>query len=127
MLQAFIAKFYEAVIIALTAFLLLAVVGFGVQTWRVNHWESKAQNAKNDCYDKILEINQEHQKSLTEKQNTINQVSADYEKSKSEQRVQVETVTKEVQKIVERPVYINECFDDDGLSELNSLISSGTK
>lgn len=110
LITGFITKFYEAVIIFLAVFLLLALIGFGVQTWRVNHWESKAQNAKTDCYNKISEMLQEQQKALAEKQNIINQVSADYEKAKSEQRVQVETVTREVQKIIECPVYLNSCF-----------------
>ncbi len=39
MIKAFIAKFYEAVIIFLTAFLLLTLIGFGVQTWRVSSWQ----------------------------------------------------------------------------------------
>jgi len=39
MIKAFIAKFYEAVIIFLAAFLLLALIGFGVQTWRVSSWQ----------------------------------------------------------------------------------------
>ena len=39
MIQTFIAKFYEAVIISLAAFLLLALIGFGVQTWRVSAWQ----------------------------------------------------------------------------------------
>ena len=39
MIKAFIAKFYEAVIIFLTAFLLLALIGLGVQTWRASTWQ----------------------------------------------------------------------------------------
>lgn len=39
MIKAFIAKFYEAVIIFLAAFLLLALIGFGVQTWRASTWQ----------------------------------------------------------------------------------------
>lgn len=39
MIKAFIAKFYEAVIIFLAAFLLLTLIGFGVQTWRVSSWQ----------------------------------------------------------------------------------------
>ncbi len=35
-----------------------------------------------------------------------------------------EAGTSELQTIVERPVYLNSCFDDDGLSKLNSLIAS---
>ncbi len=48
-------------------------------------------------------------------------MSADYEAAKSEQHVQVETVTREVQKIIDRPVYLNHCFDDDGLSNSTHL------
>ena len=47
-----------------------------------------------------------------------------YEAEKSNQRVKVETVTREVQKIIDRDVYNNVCFDDDGKSAINSLIAS---
>lgn len=50
--------------------------------------------------------------------------SEDYEKLKSEQRVKTETITREVQKIVERPVYLNVCFDGDGVSAINRLITN---
>ena len=63
-------------------------------------------------------------KALTEKQNQFNQVSADYEKLRSEQNTKVETVTREVQKIVERPIYFNRCIDDDGVHQINSLIEA---
>ncbi len=60
---------------------------------------------------------------MAEKQNAINQVSADYEKAKSEQRIKAETVTRELQKIIDRTVYKQFCFDD-GVSAVNSLIAS---
>ncbi|WP_180128910.1 MULTISPECIES: hypothetical protein, partial [unclassified Acinetobacter] len=90
-----------------------------------NHLSGKLRKADEQCNAKIQEIEQKHLKALAEKQNLINQVSADYETLKSEQRVQIETVTREVQKIIERPVYRNDCFDDDGVQQLNSLIASG--
>lgn len=90
-----------------------------------NHLAGKLRIAGEQCKAKIQEIEQKHLKALAEKQNIINQVSADYETLKSEQRVQVETVTREVQKIIERPVYRNDCFDSDGVQQLNSLITSG--
>ena len=90
-----------------------------------NHLSGKLRKADEQCNAKIQEIEQKHLKALAEKQNLINQVSADYETLKSEQRVQVETVTREVQKIIERPVYRNDCFDSNGLQQLNSLIASG--
>ncbi|MCU4518615.1 hypothetical protein KTI62_00165 [Acinetobacter schindleri] len=39
MIKAFIAKFYEAVIVFLAAFLLLVLIGLGVQTWRASTWQ----------------------------------------------------------------------------------------
>ncbi|MFW1954336.1 hypothetical protein ACG91D_01870 [Acinetobacter guillouiae] len=41
MMQAFLAKFYETVIIVLAVFLLLAITALGIQSWRVNHFKSE--------------------------------------------------------------------------------------
>jgi len=91
-----------------------------------NNLSGKLRKSSEQCTAKIQAIEQKHLKALTEKQNQINQVSADYEATRSEQRVQVETVTREVQKIIDRPVYLNHCFDDDGVSAINSLITGDT-
>jgi len=91
-----------------------------------NHLSKELRTADEQCTAKIQKIKQANLKALATKQNEINKVSADYETLKSEQRVQVETVTREVQKIIERPVYSNNCFDADGLQQLNSLIASGS-
>ena len=97
---------------------------FFCQLFYTNHLSKKLRVASEQCTAKIQKIEQKHIKALAEKQNTINQVSADYEKAKSEQRIKVETVTREVQKIIDRPVYQQFCFDDDGVSAVNSLIAS---
>ena len=89
-----------------------------------NHLSGQLKEADSKCIAKIQEIEQKHLKALAEKQNKINEVSADYEAEKSMQRVKVETVTREVQKIIDRPVYQQHCFDDDGVSAINSLISN---
>ena len=91
-----------------------------------NHLSGKLRKADQQCAAKIQQIEQKHLKALTEKQNQINQMSSDYEATRSEQRVQVETVTREVQKIINRPVYLNHCFDDNGVSAINSLITGDT-
>ena len=92
-----------------------------------NHLAGELKDAESKCSAKILKIEQVHQKALLDKQNEINKVSSDYEAEKSKQKVRVETVTREVQKIIDRPVYLNHCFDDDGLQQLNSLIASGAE
>ena len=91
-----------------------------------NHLSGQLKEADSKCIAKIQEIEQKHLKALAEKQNKINEVSADYEAERSKQRVEVETVTREVQKIIDRPVYQQHCFDDDGVSAINSLITNGS-
>lgn len=110
-------KYKHWIAIAVFFFLWVGQIAY------TNHLSGKLRKASEQCTAKIQKIEQQHLKALAEKQNTINQVSADYEKAKSEQRVQVETVTREVQKIIERPVYQQHCFDDDGVSAINSLIT----
>ncbi len=113
-------KFKHWIAIAVFFFLWLGQVAY------TNHLSGKLRKADQQCAAKIQQIEQKHLKALTEKQNQINQMSSDYEAAKSEQRVQVETVTREVQKIIDRPVYLNHCFDDDGVSAINSLITGNT-
>jgi uncharacterized protein YlxW (UPF0749 family) len=110
-------KYKKWIAIAVFIFLYLVQIAY------TNHLATKLKNAESACSAKIQKLKDDQQKSLIEKQNKINKVSADYEQLKSEQRVKVETVTREVQKIVERPVYSNICIDADGLRIINSLIS----
>lgn len=46
-----------------------------------------------------------------------------HEKTKSAIEVRYETITKEVQHVVEKPVYRNVCLDDDGLRVLGGAIA----
>lgn len=41
---------------------------------------------------------------------------------KAKTEIRYVTVTKEVEKLVERPVYLGQCFDDDGVRALNAQI-----
>lgn len=113
-------KYKKWIAIAVFIFLYMGQIAY------TNHLAGKLKVAESKCTAKIQKIKQANLKALAAKQNEINKVSADYETLKSEQRVQVETVTREVQKIIERPVYSNNCFDADGLQQLNSLIASGS-
>ena len=104
----------------------ILMILLGCQTWLTNKYVDDLNKAEIKCTEKIQKIKDDQQKVLVEKQNDINKVSADYEQLKSEQRIITETKIREVQKIIDRPVYLNHCFDDDGLQQLNSLIASGT-
>lgn len=85
----------------------------------------KLKDAEAKCQQRIQAIEQAQYKALNEANAKANQASADYEQLKSERQAKVESVTRTVQKIVERPIYFNSCFDSDGLSELSSLIKAG--
>lgn len=41
---------------------------------------------------------------------------------KTETEIRYVTVTKEIEKLVDRPVYLQQCLDDDGLRVLNAQI-----
>lgn len=100
----------------------ILMILLGCQTWLTNKYADDLNKAVIKCTGKIQKLKDDQQKALIEKQNNINKVSADYEQLKSEQRVITETKIREVQKIIERPVYSNVCIDSEGLRSINSLI-----
>ncbi|WP_368567573.1 hypothetical protein [Acinetobacter baumannii] len=113
------AKFWRGIIIGFLAFLLVICLAV------LNHKTGQLKEAEQKCQSQIQEIERKNLKALAEKQNQINTVSADYEKVKAEQNTKVEYIEREVQKIVERPVYKSSCIDDDGVQQLNELIKAG--
>ncbi|MFA3581225.1 hypothetical protein KWD88_05470 [Acinetobacter baumannii] len=115
----FAAKYWREIIIGFLAFLLVICLAV------LNHKTGQLKEAEQKCQSQIQEIERKNLKALAEKQNQINKVSADYERVKAEQSTKVETVTREVQKIVERPVYKSSCVDDAGVQQLNELIKAG--
>ncbi|WOE32732.1 MULTISPECIES: hypothetical protein [unclassified Acinetobacter] len=105
------------------AIAILCFICFG-QLAYTNHLSGQLRKAQEKCNAQILKLEQQHQQAIQKQRSTINKLSADYETAKSEQRIKVETVTKYIDKIVERPIYYNQCIDDDGMQQLNSLIKS---
>lgn len=115
----FAAKFWREIIIGFLAFLLIICLAV------LNHKTGQLKEAEQKCQSQIQEIERKNLKALAEKQNQINKVSADYEQVKAEQSTKVEYIEREVQKIVERPVYKSSCIDDAGVQQLNELIKAG--
>ncbi|MCX2426718.1 hypothetical protein OQ601_06030 [Acinetobacter baumannii] len=115
----FAAKFWREIIIGFLAFLLVICLAV------LNHKTGQLKEAEQKCQSQIQEIERKNLKALAEKQNQINKVSADYEQVKAEQNTKVEYIEREVQKIVERPVYKSSCIDDDGVQQINDLIKAG--
>ncbi|AYY17019.1 MULTISPECIES: hypothetical protein [Acinetobacter] len=115
----FAAKYWREIIILFLAFLL--AISLAV----LNYKTGQLKEAERKCQSQIQEIERKNLKALAEKQNQINKVSADYEQVKAEQNTKVEYVEREVQKIVERPVYKSACVDADGVQQINDLIKAG--
>lgn len=92
--------------------LCAAVLGFG-SGWVVHGWEQAA--------DEKTRIEQEAKKK-DEQVNTAHVASTGFEEKRTANEVRYRTVTVTVEKVVDRPVYINQCIDDDGLRILNDQI-----
>lgn len=114
----FAAKYWREIIIGFLAFLLVICLAV------LNYKTGQLKEADQKCQSQIQEIERKNLKALAEKQNQINKVSADYEKVKAEQNTKVEYIEREVQKIVERPVYKSACVDADGMQQINDLIKA---
>lgn len=104
-----VAKFWREILIGFLAFFLVITLAL------LNYKIGQLKEADQKCNEQIQKIERAQVEALAKQQDKVNKVSADYEKLRSEQGKKVETVTRTVQKIVERPIYLNRCIDDDGL------------
>lgn len=91
-----------------------------------NHLKGQLLKADQKQTDAVANAIKPYEKAIAEAQVKANKASEDYEKLKSKDRAKTETVTREVQKIIERPVYQQHCIDADGLSAINSLIPNNS-
>lgn len=116
MLQTFLAKFYEAVIIALTAFLLLALIGLGVQTWRASHWKETFAAADVACIDRINKVNQAYQGALDAWKSKVLIVEDELEAERNNIKVEFRDIKHETQKVITQRIYTDCKLTDDGMS-----------
>ena len=96
------------------AALLAAVIGgeywYGRQRYQAGYDAATAAITA-----KMIEQHQQHQK-------TARAASVEYQQTKSEADEKVRIQREVVQKIIERPVYIDDCTDASGVSVLNAAI-----
>lgn len=52
----------------------------------------------------------------------IDAAASNLERKKEEVRTEFVTIERMVDRVVEKPIYSNACFDDDGLRELNAAL-----
>ena len=115
MIKAFIAKFYEAVIIFLAAFLLLVLIGLGVQTWRASHWKEKFAAADVACIERINKVNQAYQDALDTWKVKVFIVENELEAERNNIKIQFRDIKHETEKVITERIY-SECkLDDAGM------------
>ena len=90
-----------------------ALLAFG-SAWKIQDW--RFDSKEKERLEQVQEAKQ-----MREKQ--ISAASVGYEKKKGVTRVKYVTITQEVEKIVDRPVYKNICLDDDGIKLINEGIT----
>ena len=97
------------------AALLAAVIGgeywYGRQRYQAGYDAATAAITA-----KMIEQHRQHQK-------TAHAASVEYQQGKSERDEKVRVQREVVQKIIERPVYIDDCTDASGVSILNAAIA----
>lgn len=130
MLQAFIAKFYEAVIIVLTAFLLIALLWGGFKTWQASHYKTKFENAdakhqlalnkeKQKHIDDLAEIQRKQNESMQDILNAVNAAGINYETFRIEHEKVTETINNKLQTVVTDALYKSICFNAGGVQLAN--------
>ena len=93
--------------------LIALAVGFG-GGWKTQGWRWDAADKQ-----RIEQEAKERQKQLER----AHEASATFEDKRTTNETRYRTVTVTLEKVVERPVYLQQCVDPDGLQQLNAQIS----
>lgn len=126
MLSTLVAKFYEVIIYVLLSLLVIAVAWGGWQKYQRSYAEMRALDAELTVQDKINKAVKPYLDAEKRGREIAKEVSREHEKNEQAEQAKSETVTRTVQKIVERPIYINtDCFDGDGVHNINELRYTG--
>jgi hypothetical protein len=94
-------------------FAALALGGTGA--WNVQTWRYEAKDKAR--IEAQIELDRNNRK--------LSQAASEgLENDRTKTEIKYRTITREVEKIVERPVYLQQCFDADGLRALNAAIDA---
>jgi len=123
MIKAFIAKFYEAVIIILTAFLLVALIWGGYYKYQFNTVEPKFQlelaQEKQKHIDDLKEIQRIQIEALSDIQISINAAGINYETFRIEHAKVTEALNRKLQTVIADTLYQSICFNAGGVQLAN--------
>lgn len=95
------------------------------QLFQANRLAGDLRKTETTCQDKINKKLKPYLEAEKAAQEKANKAGEEYEESKEVERVKTEVITREVQKIVERPIYTSTCLDDDGVRLINEAGNTG--
>lgn len=96
----------------LAASAIAAALAFGA-AWQIQTWRSDA--AELERVTATQEITRENER-------LANRAATGFEKDRTQNEIRTRTITIEVDKIIDRPVYRNVCLDADGLQLIAAAI-----
>ena len=97
------------------AIALMAASAGGAGAWKVASWRYDAKDAQR--------IEAQAEKSRIDRQ-AAQAASEGLEHDRTKTEIKYRTITREVEKIVERPGYLRDCFDDSGLRAVRDALST---
>lgn len=135
-MQAFLAKFYETVIIAMAVFLLAVVLFACFKTWQADHYKTKFEGADakhqlalNEVKQKHIEdlafIQSEQIRALGGIQDAVNAAGINFETMRIEYSKFTEQINRELQTVITDPSYLSMCFNNDGVQLANRAKNTG--
>jgi hypothetical protein len=80
-------------------------------------------DGRSACNDRISVLTADSMERERNAQARALEASAELEAARGKTAIKYKTIVKEVEKIVERPVYSGVCFDDDGLRLANAALA----
>ncbi|HCM30837.1 MAG TPA: hypothetical protein DIC32_03690 [Acinetobacter radioresistens] len=123
MIKAFIAKFYETVIIFLAVFLLVALIWGGYYKYQFNTVEPKFQlelaQEKQKHIDDLKEIQRIQIEALSDIQISINAAGINYETMRIEHEKVTEALNRKLQTVIADTLYQSICFNAGGVQLAN--------
>lgn len=75
------------------------------------------------CHQKIEVLQAEASKAAVNEQNQAIKASTELENQRVNTQIKYRTITRTVEKVVDRPIYRNVCFDDDGVRSANTALT----
>lgn len=94
-----------------------AIMLFAAGAW-IGHTMTASSYEKD-----IIEAQIEKQAAVEAAAALANEQAEELEKARAQREIVYKTITKEVERVVNRPVYLNVCLDDDGLRLINDALA----